>query len=88
MSLSIDRIKVEELLKMTGDQTSLFNPIFPIDDRAPFYPTNMAGGFLYSESLTPDARGNLLNLRKRIETTGIPLLDSEELDAEIRESRR
>jgi hypothetical protein len=89
MSLSIDNLKVEELLESTGVDTSFFNPSFPIEDSAPFYPTNAAGGvsFPYTEVDTTEARANLLRLRKQIETSGTPLIDSDELDAEIREIR-
>jgi len=89
MSFSINNSKVEELLESTSNLGAAFPSIFAIED-APVYPTHTAGGvaFAYSEPVSPDARANLLSLRKRIEDSGLELINSDDLDSEIREIRR
>jgi hypothetical protein len=92
MSLSIDNSKVEELsASLTlGYEVSTSSAEGTIENYAPVYPNYPAGGTTYASYnlVTPESRGNLLALRRRVELSGVPLVSAGELEAELREMRR
>ena len=85
MSFVIDNAKVEELLasshmsyEFSGSSVNV-----AIENYAPIYPSLPAGG-----TIPPGTREHLVSLRRKIETSGIPLISADDLDSEIREMRR
>jgi hypothetical protein len=93
MSFSINSAKVEELLASGGSWSGEIPfseaTLVPEND-ACFYPSYSVGGTTYAfpALITSGTREHLLALRKRIEASGVPLISTDELDAEIREMRR
>ncbi len=93
MSFTINNAKVEEL-QAAGHEDYVTQPSVAdvtVANLASYYLSyDGVGGTTFGSSglVTPDTRERLLSLRRRIEGAGIPLLNAEELDAEIREMRR
>ena len=92
MSFSINNAKVEEL--RTSNHGEYHPQTYMVEATATnlassYYPNYPAGGISYGSTVlvTPEAREHLMALRRRIEGSGIPLVSSDELDAEIREMR-
>jgi hypothetical protein len=89
MSLSISSEKVEEvleeMLKMENNQPSDIGQ--PNSD---YYSAYDVGGIEYAPAhlVTEEGRQNLHSLRQKIEASGTHLLDSDELDEEMRAMRR
>jgi hypothetical protein len=93
MSFTINNAKLEELQAAGhedyGTQPSVADAA--VANLASYYMSyDGVGGTTYGPSalVTPDTREHLLTLRRRIEGAGIPLMNAEELDSEIREMRR
>ena len=92
MLFSIDNSKVEELLAASpmGYEVSTSSVDTIIENFSPLYPNCPAGGTTYGSPalVTSETRAHLASLRRRVVDSGIPLVNSDELDAEIREMRR
>jgi len=85
MSFVIDNAKVDELLASSelGYAVTISSIDVGIDNYTSIYPNRTAGG-----TIPIGTREHLLALRRKIETSGIPLVSTAELDSEIREMRR
>ena len=93
MLLSIDNTKVEELtasLRNAGYAVSPSLVEATIESSSPIYPNYPPGGTTCSSHnlVTPESKEHLSALRRKIERSGIPLVDADDLESELREMRR
>lgn len=92
MSLSISESKIAELLKSSEPGYAVFTSDVPIvcENYTPTYPiTSETSGAVYSTPLlvTAETREQLMSARRKIEESGVPLKNAEELTREIDEMR-
>jgi len=93
MLLSIDKTKVEELtasLRNVGYAVSPSLVDAKIESICSIYPNYPPGGTTFSAHnlVTPESKKHLSALRREIERSGIPLVDADALESELREMRR
>lgn len=93
MLLSINEDKVAELLKSSGRGYSVYISDVPsvrIEEKSAYPMNYAASGVIYTASqlITAEAREGILEARLRIEESGVPLKDVDELTREVNEMRR
>ena len=88
MSFSISNTKIEEALLAPSDETR--SSQIDSGNLTPYYPSYGPGGITFAPPVlvTAAKKNHLLSLRRKIENAGIPLISGDELDAEMRDSRR
>ncbi len=86
MLFVIDNAKVEELLASSHLSYAASGTLISVatENYAPVYPSPPVGG----TTLLSGTREHLLALRRKIEASGTPLINADDLDSEIREMRR
>jgi hypothetical protein len=89
MSFSINESKLEELLKSSNKKYEISTSAVGLESKnyAPYY---AASGTTYvaPSPVTEEARQNLMTLRRKIEESGIPLRNADDLTMEIGKMRR
>ena len=91
MLLSIDKDKVEELLKSSGNGYVVSTSDVPmVENCVPVYPSpSEVSGAVYSAPVlvTAETRERFTAMRRQIEESGIPLKSAEDLTRNIDEMR-
>jgi hypothetical protein len=89
MSFSINESKVDELLKSSTKayEVSTSGVELGVENYAPYY-TASGTTYIAPSLVTEEARAHLLTLRRRIEESGAPLKNVDDLTKEIARTRK
>ncbi|HEV2350533.1 MAG TPA: hypothetical protein VG028_11885 [Terriglobia bacterium] len=92
MSFSINESKVEELLKSSnkGYEVSTSSVGAKVENIVPLSPYGAVSGTIYAAPIlvTVETKEHLMDLRRKIEESGAPLKDADDLTLEIGKMRR
>jgi hypothetical protein len=91
MFLTIDEAKIRESLANSAKPTYVVTPSYLVIPEVPILPTPSAtiGGTMAFGAMliSPEARKDFLSMRRKIESSGVPLKGIDELTLEIDEMR-